>query len=108
MVPGSGLGLDAGFPDLIEGSFDEVFPLVAEAVDGAHGLDDAGSGSGEGELTVFHFALVEGKGSVTKDDKPAVGEFAGNVFVEIKDDFFFGELGIADFHEFFCGLDGIS
>jgi len=90
--------LGGSITDLFESSFDKVFPLISDFVDGAHGLNDACGRAGEGEFTVFHFALVQGKGSVAEDDKTAIGEFAGIVFVEIKDDFFFGEFVIADFH----------
>ena len=75
------------------------FALIAEAViDGGHGLDDAGGRAGEGEFAVFHFAFVQGEGAVAEHDEAAVGEFAGVVFVEIEDDFFVGELVVADFH----------
>ena len=90
--------LSSSTTDLFESSFDEVFPLISDLVDGAHGLNDACCRAGEGEFTVFHFALVQGKGSIAEDDETAIGEFAGIVFVEIKDDFFFDELVITDFH----------
>jgi hypothetical protein len=89
----------SGVADLVEGSFDELFALVAEAViDGGHRLDDTGGGSGERELAVFHFALIEGEGTVTQHDEAAVGEFTGVILVEIEDDFFVGKLVVADFH----------
>jgi len=96
--------LGCSIADLFERPFDEVFPLISDLVDGAHGLNDACCRAGEGEFTVFHFALVQGKGSVAEDDEPAIGEFAGIVFVEIKDDFFFGEFVITDFHMDFSVL----
>ena len=89
----------AGAADLLKGSFDEVFALVTEAVvNGGHRLNRAGSRAGKGEFAVFDFALVQGEGPVAEHDKTAVGEFAGVVFVEIEDDFFVGELVVADFH----------
>jgi hypothetical protein len=95
----SGGRVAAGVADLAEGAFDELFALIAEAViDGGHGLDDTGGGACEGELAVGDFALVEGKGSIAEDDETAVGELAGVVFVEIKDDFFVGKLVVTDFH----------
>ena len=93
--------------DLFEGSLDQVFALVAQAVvDGSHGLDHAGGRSGKGELAVGHLAAVESEGTVAKDYEAAVGERAGVVFMEIEDDFFIGELVVADFHWFSrCWLD---
>ena len=85
--------------NLFECAFDELFTLIAKAViNGGHGLDDTGSGTSERKLAVFHFALIEGEGSVTKHHESAVGEFTGVVFMEVQDDFFIGELVIADFH----------
>ena len=97
---GSGRSVAGCVADLIEGAFDEVFSLIAEAViDGGHRLDHACSRTGKGELAVCHFALIEGKGTVAKHHEAAVGEFTCVVFVEIEDDFFVGKLVIADFHE---------
>lgn len=85
--------------DLLEGAFDEIAALFAEAVvDRGHRLHDAGGRACKGELAVFHFALVERECAVAEHDKAAVGEFAAFVFVEIKHDFFVGELVFANFH----------
>lgn len=87
--------VSSGVADLLEGSFDELFALLADVViDGAHRLNGAGSGAGEGEFAIGHFALVEREGPVTKDHETAIGELAGFVFVEIEDDFLVGKIGL--------------
>jgi len=96
----SGRLVAARVADLLEGAFDEIAALVAEAVvDRGHRLHDAGGRPCKGELAVFHFALVERESAVAEHDKAAVGEFAAFVFVEIEHDFFVGELVFANFHE---------
>ena len=100
LVGKSGLSwpVGVGVADLVKGSFDELLSLVAEVVvDGGHGLNDTGSGAGKGELAVGDFAFVEGEGAVAEHDEGAIGEIAGFIFVEIEDDFFVGELVVADF-----------
>jgi len=72
-------------------------------IDGGHRLDDAGGWAGKGELAVLDLALVQGEGRIPEDDKAAVGEFAGVVFVEIQDDFLVIEAVFGDFH----GDDGV-
>lgn len=85
--------------DLLEGAFDELFPLLADVViDGAHRLNGAGSWAGEGEFAIDHFALIECEGTVAEDHEAAVRELAGVIFMEIEDDFFIGEIGFGDFH----------
>lgn len=101
----SALILGRSTADLFKGSFDEVFALIPDFVDGTHGLNDACGGTCESELTVLYLALVEGKSSVAEDDEPAVGEFAGIIFVEIENDFFFDEFVITDFHMDFSVLN---
>ena len=97
--------VSSGVADLFEGAFDELLALLADVViDGGHRLDRAGGGTGEGELAIGDFALIEGEGAVAEDDKAAVGEFAAFVFVEIEDHFFVGEFVLGDFHLVFQGL----
>ena len=89
--------------DLIEGAFDELFPLLADVVvDGAHRLDGASGRAGEGEFAVDHLALIERKSTVAEDHEAAVRELAGFIFVEIKDDFFIGEIVFGDLHRWWC------
>lgn len=88
--------------DLFEGAFDELFPLLADVViDGAHRLDGAGGRAGEGEFAIDHLALIECKSTVAEDHEAAVGELARVIFMEIKDDFFIGEIVFRDLHR--CG-----
>jgi hypothetical protein len=88
----SGGFVDACVADAFEGALDELLPLLADVViDGGHRLDRACGRSGEGELAVNHFALVERKRSVAKDHEAAVLELTGFVFMEIEDDFLVGE-----------------
>ena len=85
--------------DLAEGALDELLALIPKAmIDGSHRLDHTGRGAGKSELAVLHLAFIQGEGTVAEHDKPAVGEIAGFIFVEIEDDFFIGERVIADFH----------
>ena len=85
--------------DLIEGAFDELFALLADVVvDGAHRLDGASGWTGEGEFAIDHLALIEGESTVAEDHETAIGELAGFIFVEIKDDFFIGEIVFGDLH----------
>jgi len=94
-----------GGADLTEGAFNELLTLLTEAViDGGHCLDDASSRTGEGEFAVLDLALVEGESTVAEYHETAVGEIAGFIFVEIKDDFFVVELVVADFHGIELGV----
>ena len=94
--------------DLIKSAFDECLALIAEVViNRGHCLDHAGSWTGEGEFAVFHFALVERKCAVAKDDETAIGEFTGFVFVEIEDDFFICKGIFNDFHVLEVFDDGV-
>lgn len=89
--------------DLFEGAFDELFPLLADVViDGAHRLNGAGGRAGEGEFAIDHLALIEREGTVAEDHEAAVSELAGFIFVEIKDDFFIGEIVFRDLHRWCC------
>ena len=100
----SGRLVRACVTDLLERALDELLALFADIViDGAHRLDGARGGPGEGELAVSDLALIQGEGSVAEDDETAVGEVAGFVFVEIEDDFFVREGIFADFHGVFDG-----
>ena len=84
---------------MVEGSFNEVLALFAEAmINGGHRLDDTGGRTCEGELTVFDLTFVQGKGTIAQHDETAVREVAGFIFVEVENDFFVGELVVADFH----------
>lgn len=90
----------SGVADLLEGSFDEVFPLFTDAViDRGHGLNGACCRTSEGELAIRDFALVEGKCAVSENDKTAVGEGAAFVFMEIEYDFFVSKCVFGDFHK---------
>lgn len=86
--------------DLFESSFDEGFALITDLIDSGHGLDDAGGWSCEGKLTVRHLTLIQGERAVSQNDETAIGEIASVVFVEIENDFFVVELGIAYLHGF--------
>jgi hypothetical protein len=86
---------------LLEGAFDEVFPLFADLVDRGHRLNDTGGRSCESELAVFHLALVQSERSVTKNHEAAVFELAGVVFMEVEHDLLVGEFVVADFHLMF-------
>ena len=98
---GSGRFATARVADLIESALDEVLPLIADVVDRGHRLNDTRGRTGEGEFTVRDLALVQRERSETKNHEAAVGELTGVVFVEIEDDFFVGELVVADLHEDF-------
>ena len=111
----SGLPLQLGrlvstrVADLFEGAFDELFPLLADVViDGAHRLNGAGSRTGEGEFAIDHFALIEREGTVAEHHEAAVRELAGFIFVEIKDDFFIGEIVFGDLHRWWCFVVFVS
>ena len=83
---------------MLEGAFDQLFALVADFVNVCHCLDDAGCGTGEGEFTFLHFALIQGERTVSKHHEAALFEFALFIFVEIEDDFFIRKLVITDFY----------
>lgn len=103
----SGRLIGTCIPDLFEGAFDQLLPLLADVViDGAHRLDRAGGWTGEGELAVDHLALVQREGSISKNHKAAVLEFTGFVFVEIEDYFFVREMVFGDFHLFYESVAG--
>ena len=83
----------------LEGAFDQLLPLFADVViDRCHRLNRAGGRSGEGEFAIHHLALVQCERAIAKDNKPAVGKYAGFVLMEIKDDFFIFKLIFGDFH----------
>ena len=85
--------------DLFEGAFDELFPLLADVViDGAHRLDGACGWAGKGEFAIDYLALIECKSTVAEDHEAAVSKLAGFIFMEIKDDFFIGEIVFGDLH----------
>ena len=98
----SGRLVTAGVADAFEGSFDELLPLLADVViDHAHRLDGACGGTGEGKFAVGHFALIQGEGPITENDKAAVGEVASFILVEIQDNFFVCESVFRNFHVVF-------
>ena len=68
-------------------------------IDGGHGLDGVGSGTGKIKGAIDHFAFVEDKRSVAKDHKATVAEFTGVVFVEVEQDFFTYKGVLDDFHD---------
>ncbi len=75
--------------DLIKRAFDELFPLITDVViDGAHRLNRAGSRPSKSEFAIRHFACVQSKRSIAKNDKATIGECAAFIFVEIEHDFF--------------------
>lgn len=85
--------------DLLEGSFDQVFALLAHfMINGGQRLNRAGRWPGKGEFAVGHLALVQRERAVAKDDEAAAVEGAAFVFMEIKDDFFVGEGVFGNFH----------
>lgn len=92
--------LITGIADLVEGAFNQVFTLFTNImIDRAHRLDRAGGWAGERELTIRYFTLVQCKCTVPENDKAAVCEIAGFIFVEVEDHFFVGKVILADFHE---------